>query len=78
MGNNLTAEEARTNTRINGYERPFNDTYFDIKVINTQADTHKQIGPGEAMKKAEDGKDILRSSHAGQAKASFHIFISFR
>ena len=41
------------------YERPFHDTHFDIKVINTQADTHKQVISGEAMRKTEDAKDRL-------------------
>ena len=51
------AEQARTDIRINSFERDFQDTHMDIKVINAQADAHKETHPSLAMKKAEEGKE---------------------
>ena len=54
-----TTEHARTDIRIKSFLRDFQDTHFDIQVINTQADSHLQHTPMEAMKKAEDNKNRL-------------------
>ena len=55
-GANLSAG-ARSDVRVGGFARPFQHTHFDIKIINTQADTHAQYNPRQAMMKAEEGKD---------------------
>lgn len=53
----ILADGARSDVRIMGFSRDFQDTHFDIKVINAQADTHLTHNPKEAMLKAEEGKD---------------------
>ena len=51
------SDEARSDIRIKGYERDYQNTMFDVKVINTSAETHLIHDPREAMKKVEEGKD---------------------
>ena len=51
------AEGARSDVRISVFSRDFQDTHFDIKVINAQADSHLTRNPKEAMRQAESGKD---------------------
>ena len=51
------AEGARSDVRVMGFTRDFQNTHFDVKIINTQADTHLQDNPRQAITKAEAGKD---------------------
>ena len=53
------AMEARTDIRINGFERTYMDTHMDVKIINVQAECHGNLHPSESLKKAESGKDKL-------------------
>ena len=52
-----TSVGARSDVRVGSFTRPFQHTHFDIKIINTQADSHALYNPRLALKKAEEGKD---------------------
>ena len=50
-------EKARSDVRVTGFTRDFQNTHVDIKVINAQADSHAKHNPRKALTKAEEGKD---------------------
>ena len=52
-----TQEGARADIRIKSYLRPFQNSYFDVQVINAQSKCHENITPKDAMKKAEENKE---------------------
>ena len=49
--------KARSDVRVMGFTRDFQNTHFDIKVINAQADSHVKHNPRKALADAEDGKE---------------------
>ena len=50
------SEGTRSDARVNSFAKQFQNTHFDIKVINAQANTHVQFDPRHALKNAELGK----------------------
>ena len=52
-------EGARADIRINGYLRDYQNTYFDIQVINAQAPIHQKDTPKQALKNAHNNKELL-------------------
>ena len=52
-------DAARADIRIKGCLRDYQNAFFDVEIINTQADSHLKDTPKEAMKKAEERKDKL-------------------
>ena len=40
-----------------GFTRDFQNTHFDIKVINVQADSQAKYNPRKALTNSEEGKD---------------------
>ena len=55
-GANIT-EGARSDVRIMNFGRPFQNTHFDVKVINAQARTHLDQTPEEALVNSEHNKN---------------------
>ena len=51
------AEGARSDVRVMGFSGDFQNTYFDVKVINAQADKHIQTNPRQAPTKGEEEKE---------------------
>ena len=53
----IITTKAKTDVRVMGFTRDFQNTHFDVKVINAQADSHVKHNPRKALADAEDGKD---------------------
>ena len=49
--------KARSDVRVMGFTRDFQNTHFDVKVINAQADSHVKHNPRKALVDAEEGKE---------------------
>ena len=75
-GANVT-KAARTDIRIMSFERNFQNTHFDIKVINDLADSHKHHSPREAIHKAEEGKESPYKERVVKAENASFIPIIF-
>ena len=54
-----TQEGARADIRIKGYLGSFQNTYFDVQIINAQSQCYEKTTPKQAMKKAEEKKERL-------------------
>ena len=53
------SDGARADVRINGYTGQYQNTFFDVQVINVQAPSHQNDTPKEAMRKAESKKEKM-------------------
>ena len=71
------AMEARTDIRINGFERTYMDTHMDVKIINAQADSHVNLHPSEALRKAESGKDKLYKDRLQKVESASFVPMIF-
>ena len=56
VGTDLT-EGARSDIRIRGMHREFQNTFIDVKVTNVCADTYAHQSPNETLKKSEETKE---------------------
>ena len=48
---------ARSDIRIMGFQREFQNTHLDVKVINLQAQCHVENNPNTALARAEEQKE---------------------
>ena len=55
----IRSDGARADVRINGYTGQYQNTFFDVQVINVQALSHQNDTPKAAMKKAEEKKEKM-------------------
>ena len=53
----IITAKARSDVRVMGFTRDFQNTHFDVKVINAQAVSHLKHNPRKALIDAEEGKD---------------------
>ena len=50
-------DKSRSDIRINGFNREFQNSFLDVKVINIQAKSHEKHSVAKALEQAEDEKD---------------------
>ena len=49
-------DKSRSDIRINGFNREFQNSFLDVKVINIQAKSHEKHSVAKALEQAEDEK----------------------
>ena len=50
-------DKSRSDIRINGFNREFQNSFLDVKVINIQAKSNEKHSVAKALEQAEDEKD---------------------
>ena len=50
-------DKSRSDIRINGFNREFQNSFFDVKVMNFEAKSHEKHSVAKALEQAEDEKD---------------------
>ena len=50
-------DKSRSDIRINGFDREFQNSFVNVKVINIQAKSHEKHSVAKALEQAEDEKD---------------------
>ena len=50
-------DKSRSDIRMNGFNREFQNSFLDVKVMNIQAKSHEKHSVAKALEQAEDEKD---------------------